>query len=103
MNKLKNEELRWSYFNVLKMLIASVPEGTYTPDFGRWTKVIKDLQQKYENKYPELFDDIYFIEHEPLNPYSPEIEEFFQRIGIIVYNPNFETMDITTLLSQIQC
>lgn len=85
---------RWSYFNVLEMFLAGMPPGRYTPDFGRWAKVIKDLKDKYSDVYPGILDDIYFVELEPLNPYSEELEEFFQRIGATVFNPNYDIMDI---------
>jgi len=86
---------QWSYFNVLEMLVAAMPPGRYTADIGEWTRAIKDLQDHYQEEYPGLFDDIYFIESEPLNPYSAEMEEFFQRIALVVYNPNFDVMEIS--------
>jgi len=92
---VKNQTFEWSYFNVLEMLIAAMPPGKYTADIGKWTKVVKRLEEQCEDKYPELFRDIYFIEREPLDPYSAEVEEFFQRIALAVHNPNFDIMEIT--------
>ena len=85
----------WSYFNVLEMLVAVMPAGDYTPDIGVWTRVVKRLQEEYKDRCPELLGDVYFIERDPLDPYSPEVEEFFQRIALTVYNPDFEKMVIT--------
>jgi len=89
------EPRRWSYFNVLEMLVAAMPPGKYTADIGQWTRVIRNLEEQYEDKYPDLFDDIYFVEREPLNPYSAGVEEFFQRIALVVYNPSYDVMEIT--------
>jgi hypothetical protein len=94
-SKVPNKPLSWSYFNVLEMLIAAMPPGKYTADIGKWTRVVKDLEDQYRDRYPELFRDIYFIEREPLNPYSSELEEFFQRIALAVHNPDFDIMEIT--------
>lgn len=93
-NKVKMPQ-PWSYFNVLEMLVAAMPAGKYTADIGRWNRVVKNLEEEYQDKYPEIFRDIYFIEREPLNPYSSEIEEFFQRIALAVHNPSFDIMEIT--------
>ncbi len=93
--KVEKQAIEWSYFNVLEMLVAAMPPGKYTADIGKWTRVVKRLGEQCQVKYPELFSDIYFIEREPLNPYSSEVEEFFQRIALAVHNPNFDIMEIT--------
>lgn len=92
---IPKQEYHWSYFNVLEMLLAGMPTGRYTADFGEWAKEIKVLRDKYSEIYPKLLEDINFIELEPLNPYSEELEEFFQRVGATVYNPHYEIMEIT--------
>ncbi len=90
---------KWSYFNVLEMLLANLPEGDYKADVGAWANGILKLRERYESKYPELFSQIHFVDRPPAPPYSKQVSDFFvyQAFGGIkeAVNPAYEKMNVS--------
>ena len=89
----------FSYFNFLELLTAYLPivelSNGYTANSAKWCKAVFELREKYGDKYPELFQDIYFTQRKPADPSSAQVSEFFSKCGLTIHNPLYERMEIT--------
>ena len=89
----------FSYFNFLELLTAYLPvvesPYSYTANSAKWCKALFKLREEYGDEYPDLFQDIYFTQRKPADPYSAQVSEFFSKCGLTIHNPVYERMEIT--------
>jgi len=84
-------------FAFLALLVASLPDGEYSADAGRWAKVLSDLRGDYKASYPHLFRSLRFRYAPRADTYSPEVSSFLAFLqfvdGVVVRNPGFTKME----------
>jgi hypothetical protein len=90
---------RVTYIDFLELLLANLPGSHYSADSASWSEAIKVLRDRYENDYPELFEDFVIFERPPLKPHSDQVSHFLtveQEADVIeVLNPGYERLRVS--------
>ena len=99
LKETNTQEHRANYLDALLLLFSYLPtELHYTADSGRWSRAVMWLRDRYEDRYPHLFDDLSFSVQPGLYPYSKQVGEFLTLIQfgelVEVRNPGYALLHV---------